>query len=122
MTVHEVRVAPDLRAGSGAIVNCSSLGGLPGRGASKHGVLGLTKSAALKYVYQGIRINAVRPDIIDTPMVAGMKETESEAVDILEEQVPARCPGSGKTRRRGIAARPRRQVRALLTRTLRAHL
>src|SRR5438034_7052507 len=72
--------------GSGAIVNCSSLGGLvgiAGRGAyhaSKHGVLGLTKSAALEYASRGIRINAVCPGIIDTPMVAGMLTSQAEAM------------------------------------------
>jgi NAD(P)-dependent dehydrogenase (short-subunit alcohol dehydrogenase family) len=82
------------KQGNGAIVNCSSLGGLvgaPGRGtyhAAKHGVLGLTKSAALEYASRGICINAVCPGIIETPMVAGMLATQAEAMKELMRDVP----------------------------------
>lgn len=82
------------KQGSGAIVNCSSLGGLvglPGRAAyhaAKHGVLGLTKSAALEYAPRGVIINAVCPGTIHTPMVDKM----FEAGDLSEEAVTDLAP------------------------------
>lgn len=85
------------KQGSGAIVNNSSIGGLiglPGRAiyhASKHGVLGLTKSAALEYAAKGIRINAVCPGTINTPMVAEMLAKEPDAMkEIMRDQPIAR--------------------------------
>lgn len=80
--------------GSGAIVNCSSLGGLvglPQRGAyhaSKHGVIGLTRSAALEYAPRGVRINAICPGVIETPMVADMLKTQRAAMDEFLKQQP----------------------------------
>ena len=89
---HELRHMRE--QGSGMIVNCSSLGGLvglPSRAAyhaSKHGVIGLTRSAALEYAPRGIRINAVCPGIIDTPMVAGMLVSQPEAMKELMKEQP----------------------------------
>jgi NAD(P)-dependent dehydrogenase (short-subunit alcohol dehydrogenase family) len=89
---HELRQMRKQDTG-GAIVNCSSLGGLVGLPeraayhASKHGVIGLTKSAAVEYAAKGVRINAVCPGVIDTPMVADMLESQADAMaQIMKEQ------------------------------------
>lgn len=86
--------------GSGAIVNCSSIGGLVGgaeRGtyhAAKHGVLGLTKSAALEYATRGIRVNAVCPGLIWTPMAQQMADSgQKEALDAMVKGIPMRRHG-----------------------------
>lgn len=80
--------------GSGAIVNCSSrlgLVGIAGLGAytaSKYGVIGLTKSAALEYAPKGIRINAVCPGPVDTPMVARVLASRPEHMKAVINDVP----------------------------------
>lgn len=83
-----------LANGGGAIVNCSSVAGLVGFAgsapyvASKHGIIGLTKSAALEYAALGIRINAVCPGVIDTPMVERVTHDNPEMEQQLISQEP----------------------------------
>ncbi|NMG08090.1 SDR family oxidoreductase [Brasilonema sp. UFV-L1] len=80
-----------LRQGGGVIVNNSSVGGLVGRSgisiytASKHAVMGLTKSAALDYAQQGIRINAINPGIIATDIISRYAESLGDATTASEQ-------------------------------------
>ena len=89
---HELRQM--LQQGSGAIVNCSSIGGVIGNpglaayAAAEHGVIGLTQSAALEYAARGIRINAVCPGTIKTPMVQSMTGGDSKALAEMVKDEP----------------------------------
>ena len=82
------------KQGSGAIVNNASIGaqtGNPGIGsyiASKHGVVGLTRTAALEYVKQGIRVNAVNPGLTDTQIARDVVAGDEKAYADLEQGVP----------------------------------
>src|SRR4051812_23248054 len=82
------------RQGTGAIVNNASVGALTGNPgiasyiASKHGVIGLTRTAALEYVKLGIRVNAVNPGLIDTQIARDVVDKDEQAYNELAKHVP----------------------------------
>jgi NAD(P)-dependent dehydrogenase (short-subunit alcohol dehydrogenase family) len=89
---HELRVME--RHGSGAIVNNASVGALTGNPgiasyiASKHGVVGLTRTAALEYIKRGIRVNAVNPGLIDTQVARDVVNGDEQAYAEIAKHVP----------------------------------
>jgi len=89
---HELRQME--RQGSGTIVNNASVGALTGNPgiasyiASKHGVVGLTRTAALQYVKRGIRVNEVNPGLIDTQIARDVVAGDEQAYAELATQVP----------------------------------
>lgn len=87
-----------LSQGGGAIVNTASnfglvgSNGMPAYSASKHGVLGLTKTAALEYAKSGIRVNAVCPGPVQTPLVDKVLAAQPELGDQIIKAIEAREP------------------------------
>lgn len=88
-----------LEQGGGTIINCASIAGVRGFAgmgaytASKHGVIGLTKSAALDYAHKKIRINAVCPGVIQTPMIDRFTQGDAAAAEQLASGAPIQRMG-----------------------------
>jgi NAD(P)-dependent dehydrogenase (short-subunit alcohol dehydrogenase family) len=96
----QLQIAQMIKQGKGNIVNISSIAGLKGFGmcaaysASKHAVIGLTKSAALEYARDNIRINAVCPVFTRTPLFEQLFETSKTLEEKLLKNIPLRRYGT----------------------------
>ena len=97
---HEIPVI--LQSGAGAIVNVSSIGGVVGTAgesvytATKHGIIGMTKASALEYARRGVRINAVCPGAIYTPMGDTLLKSALGLEETLEATIPLGRLGEAK--------------------------
>jgi NAD(P)-dependent dehydrogenase (short-subunit alcohol dehydrogenase family) len=91
---HEAKAM--LAQGNGAIINNASMGGVIGFGnaalyvASKHAVLGLTKTASIEWFKQGVRVNSICPGLIDTPFQDRIWPSEQAKKDFGTASVPGR--------------------------------
>ena len=98
-TCMKYELAQFMRQGGGVIVNMSSLAGLKGAPglsayvASKHGVLGLTRVAALEFARRNVRVNALCPYYIDTPLI---RDAPEEARGQMVAMSPDEAPGPGR--------------------------
>lgn len=95
--VHELRA---MKTRGGSIINTASIMGLKGTAgasaysASKHGVIGLTRSAALEYGKYGVRINALCPGFVETPMVVGdHSQFDPQVMAAMQKSIPQRRLG-----------------------------
>ena len=88
------------RQGEGAIVNNASVGAMTGNPgissyiASKHGVVGLTRTAALEAIQHGVRVNAINPGVIDTQIARDVVNNDDEQYKQMESGVPAKRAGT----------------------------
>ncbi|WP_077604156.1 SDR family NAD(P)-dependent oxidoreductase [Oceanobacillus sojae] len=88
-----------LKNGDGAIVNTSSTAGVVGQetvgtySATKHGIVGITKTIAAEYAREGIQVNAIAPGTTETPMVAQYRKDHPENFKQVEASIPQRRLG-----------------------------
>lgn len=94
LALHAASAPPDAAAGQRRHRQLGSIGGLVGNPgfaayhAAKHGVIGMTQTAALEYAASGIRLNTVCPGVVDTPMVAKLVADQPDAMDGIVKNQP----------------------------------